>query len=270
MNEEVLTKPKPAKAGQSPIPSSIKAVSLYDPYGWMAKIGLVVPSTNTVNAHEWTLMAPEGISIHTARAMLLGHSTQESYDIMAKNTEKAAEELATAEVDIVAYGCTSGSFMCDRRQICKRLSELCNGVPATTTSDSFTAALRALGVKKVSMGTPYLDFVNQQEVKFLESEGFKVMKWHGLQMGESQAERRAINKIPPEGVFRLARKVDHPEAEAIFLSCTAMPTINVIAELEAELGKPVVTSNQSTFWNCLRTLGLKVKVYGYGRLLEEH
>lgn len=271
MNTEVMEKSSAAAGNLSKgsAPSAMKAVSMYDPYGWMAKIGLIVPSTNTVNEYEWYKMAPEGISIHTGRALLLGKASQESYDTMAKNTEKAAEDLATAEVDIVAYGCTSGSFMCSRDEITRRLTEIA-GCPATTTSDSIVAALKALGVRKISMATPYVDFVNQGEVKFLNDEGFDVVAWHGLGLGETQEERRGINRVPTESVFRMAKLVDRPEAEAIFISCTALPTIKVIAAIEAELGKPVVTSNQATFWNVLRTLKLNVRVSGYGRLLEEH
>jgi arylmalonate decarboxylase len=275
MNETLPAAALPT-AQQSPTPdrsapasSAMKAVALYDPYGWMAKIGLIVPSTNTVNEYEWYRMAPKGVSIHTARALLLGPASQSSYDLMAEATRKAGEELATAECDIVAYGCTSGSFMCSREEITGNLARLA-GCKATTTSDSVLAALRALGVKRISMGTPYVDFVNQGELKFLRDEGFDVVGWHGMGLGETQAERRGINRVPPQSIFRLARLIDRPEAEAIFLSCTALPTIELIAELEAELGKPVVTSNQATFWNVLRMLKLNVKVPGFGRLLEQH
>ena len=252
----------------APPESAMKAVSLYDPYGWMAKVGLIVPSTNTVNEVEWYRMAPRGISIHTARALLLGKASQNSYDLMAEATRKAAEELATAECDIVAYGCTSGSFMCSRTEIVANLERLA-GCRATTTSDSVIAALRALGVKRIAMGTPYVDFVNQGELKFLAEEGFEVVAWHGMGLGETQAERRGINRVPPQSVFRLARLIDRPEAEAIFLSCTALPTIEMIATLEEELGKPVVTSNQATFWNVLRTLKLNTRIQGFGQLLEK-
>lgn len=256
-------------ATQSPPPeSAMKAVSLYDPYGWLAKVGLIVPSTNTVNEVEWYRMAPRGISIHTARALLLGKASQNSYDLMAEATRKAAEELATAECDIVAYGCTSGSFMCSRTEIVANLERLA-GCRATTTSDSVIAALKTLGVKRIAMGTPYVDFVNQGELKFLADEGFDVVAWHGMGLGETQAERRGINRVPPQSIFRLARLIDRPEAEAIFLSCTALPTIELIGELEAELGKPVVSSNQATFWNVLRTLKLNTRIKGFGRLLED-
>lgn len=271
MSTDVIDKPQAgaSKVAVGSASTAMKAVSMFDPYGWMAKIGLIVPSTNTVNEYEWYKMAPEGISIHTGRALLLGKASQESYDSMAKSTEKAAEDLATAEVDIIAYGCTSGSFMCSREEITRRLTEIA-GCPATTTSDSVVAALSALGVKKIAMATPYVDFVNRGEVRFLEEEGFEVVAWHGLGLGETQEERRGINRVPTESVFRMARMVDRPDAEAIFISCTALPTIKIIAAIEAELGKPVVTSNQSTFWNVLRTLKLNVKVSGYGRLLEEY
>jgi arylmalonate decarboxylase len=262
----------PDTSAQSPgVPpeSALKAVALYDPYGWLAKVGLIVPSTNTVNEVEWYRMAPRGISIHTARALLLGRASQNSYDLMAEATRKAAEELATAECDIVAYGCTSGSFMCARDEIVANLERLA-GCRATTTSDSVLAALRALGVKRIAMGTPYVDFVNQGELRFLADEGFDVVAWHGMGLGETQAERRGINRIPPQSIFRLARLVDRPEADAIFLSCTALPTIELIAELEAQLGKPVVTSNQATFWNVLRMLKVNSPIPGFGRLLEQH
>ena len=111
--------------------------------------------------------------------------------------------------------------------------------------------------------------MNQGELKFLADEGFDVVAWHGMGLGETQEERRGINRIPPQSVFRLARKIDRPDAEAIFLSCTALPTIELIAELEAMLGKPVVTSNQATFWNVLRLLKLNVKISGFGRLFDK-
>jgi maleate cis-trans isomerase len=249
--------------------AAARALAARDPYGWLAKVGLILPSTNTVNAHEWMMMAPNGVSIDVARAMLLGKSTQESYDAMAKSTEKAAEELATAEVDILAYGCTSGSFMCSRDEITRRLTEIA-GVQATTTSDSVIAALKALGVSRVSMVTPYMRFINQGEVRFLQEEGFEVVAEVGLGLGETQQQRRAINRVPQEDILDMVRSVDRPEAEAIFISCTALPSLPLVASIETEMGKPVVTSNQATFWNVLRLLGLKASICGFGTLLEHH
>ena len=245
----------------------MKAVSLYHPYGWKAKIGLILPSTNTINEPEFWRMAPPGVTIHTSRVLLLGKATEESYFKMASAIDRTAEELATAEVDIVAYGCTSGSIICPLPQLLKQMSDQTN-TPAVVTAAAVVAALRALGVQRVALGTPYMDFVNQAEVKFLEDYGFKVTAMHGLQLGETQEERRGIGKVPPEAVFRLARLIDRPEAQAIFLSCTNLASIDVIAEIEQELGKPVVTSNQACLWACLRMLGIRTAITGFGHLHE--
>ena len=239
------------------------------PYGWIAKIGLIVPSTNTVNEAEWARMLPPGISVHTSRVLLVGKSSRESFEAMAGLVEKAAHELATAEVDLIAYGCTSGSFLCPSDEIRGAISKAA-GCPALTTSDAVVAALRVLGASRVALGTPYMDFVTREEVDFLGREGFEVPAWHGLRLGKTQAQRRGINRVPADVTLGLARFVDRPEADAIFLSCTALPTIAVIAALEEELGKPVVTSNQATLWHSLRSLGIGQRIAGFGALLERH
>ena len=269
MKKEKANRDKWRESSESSSMISAKALGMYDPYGWMARIGLIVPSTNTVIAHEWSLMAPEGVSIHTTRVLLYGVPSRDSNDLMAERTERAAEELATAEVDIIAYGSTSGSFMCSHKDLGRRISEIA-GCPATTTSDSVVRALRAIGAKRVAMATPYLEFVNKEAVAFLESEGISVVADKGLGMGETQAERRAINRIPAETVFRLALAVDRPDADALFISCTTLPSLKMIAPIEAELGKPVVTSTQATFWDTLRMLKIRTAISGFGRLLQDY
>lgn len=245
----------------------MKAVALYSPYGWKARIGLIVPSTNAVNEPEFWRMAPEGVSILTARAMLLGAASEESYFNMARAVDGAADELATAEVDVVVYGCTSGSIVCPLPELVSSMKAR-TGKPALATAGAVIAALRALGVKRIAVGTPYVEFVNVKEKAFLEDYGFSVTSMRGLELGHTQEERRAIGRVPPEAVFRLARMIDRPDADAIFISCTNLATIEIISALEQELGKPVITSNQASFWACLRLLGLRMPIAGYGKLLE--
>ena len=245
----------------------MKTTALYSPYGWKAKIGLIVPSTNTINEPEFWRLAPDGVTIHTARALLLGKATEESYFKMAEAVDGAAVELATAEIDVVAFGCTSGSIVCPLPELIANMAER-TGKPAIATAGAVIAALRALGVSRVAVGTPYIDFVNESERVFFEEYGLQVVSMQGLDLGHTQEERRGIGRVPPEAVYRLAREIDRPDAEAIFISCTNLATLDVIAEIERELGKPVVTSNQATFWACLRLLGIRSAVPGYGRLLE--
>lgn len=246
----------------------MKAVADYRPYGWRAKIGLIVPSTNTINEPEFWRLAPKGVTIHTGRATLLGKATEESYFKMAEAVKVAADDLATAEVDVVAYGCTSGSIVCSLQDIVDDLKRR-TGVPAVATAGAVVAALRALGTKCVAVATPYVDFVNESERRFLQDYGFEVASLHGLRLGETQEERRGIGRVPPEHIYRMAMACNRPEADTIFVSCTNLATIDVIAQIEADTGKPVVTSNQACFWACLRLLGLPDRIEGHGRLLSE-
>jgi maleate cis-trans isomerase len=247
----------------------MKAASRYNPYGWRARVGLVVPSINKVAEPEFWRLAPPGVAFHVARAANRGATTEESYFKMADAALDAAEDLATADVDMVLYACTSGSVVCPLPKLLSDMQQR-SGLPTIATINSVVAALRTLGAQRVALATPYVDFVNQTEKQFLEDYGFHVTSVHGLQMGETQEERRGIGRVPPQHVYRMARLVDRPDADAIFISCTNLATLDVIAQIEADLGKPVVTSNQASFWSCLRLMGLPDRIEGYGKLLAAH
>lgn len=246
----------------------MKALGLSRPYGWRAKIGLITPSSNNVNEPEWYRLAPPGVAIHTARVLLTGEMNEASFQRMAADLGRAAAELATAEVDIVAYGCTAGSVICPIGELTAAMSAQ-TGSPALVTAGTVVDALRALGVRRVVMCTPYVEFVNCREVEFLAENGISVTRYLGLEMGNDQVERRNIGHVPPEAIFRMAWEIDSPEAEAIFISCANLATLEVIQALEDALGKPVVTSNTACFWACLRTLGINSSIAGYGRLLRD-
>lgn len=247
---------------------ALKSMAAYSPYGWRAKLGVIVPSTNTATEGEWRHMVPDGVSFHVGRALLTGATSQESYDIMARGTERAAEELATADLDLLVYCCTSGSFMVGRDALKNKLSGI-SRLPVTTTADAVLEAFARLGITRVGLATPYIDLVNRREVEFLDENGITVTTVMGLQLGSTVEERRLINRVPPEVVFRMARAVDSPQAQAIFLSCTALPTMEMLERIETALGKPVIASNPATLWHCLRRLGVHDKLTGHGRLFAE-
>lgn len=248
---------------------TMKAVQMYSPYGYRGKIGLIVPSTNTVIEPEFNRMAPMGVSVHSARIMLLGKATEESYRAMGEETGRAAAELATAEPDIIAWGCTSGSCVVPREELEGAIVERSH-IPAVSTMSALFDALNAYGAKTISLGTPYVQFVNETEVKVIEREGFKVAAWYGLGLGETQEERRGIGRVPPESLFRLARYINRQESDLVFLSCTNLATIDMIEALEEDLGKPVISSNLVTFWASLRRMGIRDKIDGFGSLLRDH
>lgn len=241
-------------------------------YGARARIGVIVPPTNTANEAEWNRMAPAGVSIHAARMAL--HTDTESEagrKALYGDIEHATADLALARVDVVAYGCTAGSMISPPSQLSDFMSSVADGTPAVTTAGALVAALRALGARRISLATPYHDALNAHERDFLAGQGIETVALAGLGYGEGGVhEFRNIARVPVSDVERLARSVDRPEADAVLISCTDLATLEAIPRLESELGKPVVSSNQATFWAALRAAGIDDRFDNFGRLLKEH
>jgi maleate isomerase len=218
---------------------------------------------------EFWRMAPEGVSVHTSRVRL-SEVTPESLRLMASEVVRAAEELTTAEVNVIVYGCTSGSLLEGveweerlRREIRERA-----GVEAITTAQAVVEALRALGIRRVAVATPYIDEINSRERSFLERSGFTVVRIRGLGI----VRNTDIGRQPPWVAYRLVKEVAREagrSADGVFISCTNFRTIEVIELLESELQLPVVSSNTASMWLALRTLGIRDRL-SYGRLLREH
>lgn len=236
-------------------------------YGWRGRIGLIIPSSNTTMEPEFWRMAPEGVSIHAAR-MRLSTVTVDELVEMEEDAVRAAQLLATAHVDILVYGCTTGSLVKGPghdRKIAEKLARA-TGVKAITTATAVLEALEELGARRIALATPYIEEINRKEVEFLESQGYKVvdLKYLGIR------ENTEIGKQTPRTAYRLARSLDTGRADVVFISCTNFRSIEVVGLLEKDLGLPVFSSNTATMWLTLREMGLREPLRGYGKLLEEH
>ena len=231
----------------------------------LTKVGLILPSVNCIIEPEFYAVAPRGVSFHSTR-VLLTETTPEALIRMEEDLDQAARLIETINPHAVVYACTSGSFVKGLgwdRLIVDKLQSIA-GCPAITTSTAMVEALRALGIRKVALATPYLDVVNEREVEFLQKSGFEVVRCRGLGLSG-----RTIREQPPEKVYELAKSVDVSEADGLFISCTDFRAIEVIDLLETELRKPVLSSNQVTLWALLKILNRPDLVKGYGRLLAE-
>ena len=239
------------------------------PYGWRARIGLIVPSPNTVTETEFWRMAPDGVSIHTTRLLYRADEVEDPVADMEQFLPQTLEELRGLEVDVVAYACTASAFKTPHEET---QAEVSHGVdrPAVTTMGTILNAFKALGVTKIAVGSPYTDDVNEAERRYLESQGLTVTADEGMILFEAQQRLRHMNLVTEPDVEKLAMRIDSPEAEAIFLSCGDMATLGVVDKLEKKLGKPVVTSVQATFWGALRIAGITDRIEGSGLLLAEH
>ncbi|AFK22529.1 aspartate/glutamate racemase family protein [Pyrococcus sp. ST04] len=235
-------------------------------FGWRGKIGLIVPSSNTTMEMELHSYLPEGVSLHTAR-MPLKNVNEEELTKMSSYAIDAAKLLADAEVEIIAFGCTSGSFIGGKdfeKELEMKIEEEVN-IETFTTSTAVLEALNILDVHSLMVVTPYIEEINQKEKEFLEANGFEVLDIRGLGI-ESNTE---IGKLEPYVAYRLAKATYIEEADGIFISCTNFRTFEIIEKLEEDLGIPVVTSNQATLWMALRELDIKEKL-PLGKLLREY
>ncbi len=235
-------------------------------YGWRARIGLIIPSSNTTMEPEFWKMAPEGVSIHSARMRLI-EVTPEALSEMHKDLMHAAQLLSDTNVDIIVFGCTSGSFL-EGLGFDKQISDEIKsnvGVEAITTSTAVIDALKELELRKIVLATPYIEEINKKEVKFLEDNGIKVLKYKGLGI----LKNTEIGAQTPDVAYRLAKEVYVSEADGVFISCTNFRTIEILDVLEQDLGVPVISSNQATMWKTLKTLGIREKYESFGTLLRD-
>ncbi len=234
-------------------------------YGWRGRIGLVVPTGNSCVEPEFNRMAPEGVSIHANR-IALKNVTPAALLEMEHDAARAAEGIASVRVGVITFACTSGSFVggpgYDDKLV--KIMEDATGVKSTTTTTAVLNALASFNVSRIALATPYTDDVTRLEVDFLQAAGYEVTNWKGGGL----VETADIQECEPEISYRRAREVDSERAEAIFISCTGFRAIDHIAKLEADLGKPVISSNQATFAESLRILGVGDVAPGFGSLFD--
>lgn len=181
---------------------------------------------------------------------------------MAKEVEKCSKLLYDARVDVIVYGCTSGSLIKGKgydEELERRINKT-TGIPAIATARAVVEALKEKGVKKIAVATPYSEEINQLEKKFLIENGFEVCGIKGLGIEENIE----IGRLPPQVAYSLGKEVlqSHPEAEALFISCTNFRTFGIINALSRDIGRPVVSSNQASFWLALKQCGVPPEFAG--------
>ncbi|MCP8708068.1 decarboxylase [Streptomyces thermocarboxydus] len=174
------------------------------------------------------------------------------------------EELRLAGAEAVVWACTSGSFVLGwdgARDQVRRLA-LAAGMPASSTSFAFVNAIREIEVRRVAVGATYPEDVAQMFADFLRAGGAEVTGVHSSGI-VTAAEVGAWGE---RELFALARAADTPDAEALLLPDTALHTVAHIPALEKELGKPVLTANQVSVWECLRLTDRRVNAPRLGAL----
>ena len=235
------------------------------------RLGFLVPPGNPTTEPEVVRLAPPGVAVHFHR-MYVGDSVPGSHDGQEdrnrqhlERMEESVRLLAMVKPAVIVMAHTATSYTLGKEGEAALVAgmERASGIPFVTAFGSVLAALTHLQVKSVALATPYAREWTLRGKSHLESHGIEVASWGHLD------DVANIYDETPERAYALARRVDVPRAQAVFLSGVGMPTIDVLARLERDLGKPAISSCSAMVWNALRIGGARQKVAGYGRLLEQ-
>lgn len=232
------------------------------------RIGVLAPPANVAVEREWPrYLPPDVVMNHNRLSRASAQVAKDDLLAMNASVERAARDLAFAKPEVIAYACTSGSFLegTGAEGTVARQIEAVTGIAAFTTSEAVVAALKALRAQSVFMITPYPDAVNAEEVAFLTHYGFEVAGVDAFGCATS-AEIRALTSDQVAGLA-LRHRAQIAQCDALFVSCTNLLTMNEIEGLEVGLGVPVVSSNQATLWMALGQLGVHAPA-GPGRLFR--
>jgi maleate cis-trans isomerase len=213
-----------------------------------ARIGLIIPSVNTYSEPQFNRFAPQGLGIHVARARVAGPHKR-PLPQMTDEIATSAKLLSDCQPDVIVFHCTDTSMSQGPQGEGKILDIVkdASGIDALATSRLVRDALETMGIKKLVLLTPYKS--NKPVIDYLAASGFTVAR--DVAMG---LEAQDFGKVTPAQWAQMAKDKDGPDVDGIFLSCTNTTQIEAIADIERELGKPVVNSNQAVLWGCLKRL----------------
>ncbi|KAI1846691.1 hypothetical protein JX265_009006 [Neoarthrinium moseri] len=240
-----------------------------------ARFGLIIPATNTVVEAEFNWMTVPGVSWHSGRIEIANPNLNDDDTMVAfleslRGTIGAAvERVCSCLPTYMVMGMSAETFWGGQegaKQFEQFMVEKAGGLKVTTGALAAKSALDVYGAKKIGIITPYQAVGDQQVVDFFTQMGYTVHMIHGLRCDTATS----IAEVHPDTIKDAFRKVNASDVDALLQAGTNLPAARAAAEMEKELGKPVIAINTATLWHAYRTNGILDKVKGFGSLLEEH
>lgn len=230
----------------------------------MKRIGLIIPSSNRMVEQEMVRVLPDGVTAHVARLRMTG-SHARPLEQLLPDVGAVTATLADARCDAIAFHCTANSTADGEEGEAQLLTALrsATAAPVTTTATAIRQALALLEARRIVLVTPYTAAVTAHEATFFEDVGCSVVAMRAADLGGSDAFCAALPSMW-EAALIDARRDD---VDAYVLSCANVACFEIIDRVEAALGKPLVTSNQSVLWATLRAAAAP-RPSGLGRLMQ--
>jgi maleate isomerase len=230
------------------------------------KIGLIALASDYMIEKDFIKIIKEKeIDFFVNRIECFNPLTKENLIKMSeKVTEVAKDILPDEKIDCIAYGCTSGTIAAGYNAIEKKIKDAKPEAIVTTPSTASIKALNKLNIKKIAIFTPYAKKLNDDVLDFFKKENFEI-KSNSYFNIESDIN---IGKVDPKYLYEVLSKMDLNGAEALFVSCTALPALSIINMLEKKLNITVLSSNQTLIWDTLNSIKNKEITKGFGKIFE--
>ena len=205
------------------------------------------------------------IDLYCNRIKCYNPLTNETLKKMADDIPDVAKDiLPDQKLDCVAYGCTSGTIAAGYQSIFEKVNSVKPNTKVTTPITSAINAMKSLNIKKLSIFTPYTNEINQSVINYFEKENIEIDELSYFDI----ASDLDIGKVDPQYLFDSLSKIDISKSDALFISCTALPVLSLITELEKKINKVVLSSNQTLIWDTLKEINYNNKVEGFGELFN--
>ena len=230
------------------------------------RVGLIALATDfRIEKDFISVIKDQNIDFFVNRIHCYFPLTSENLIKMSNTVTEISEDILPNEkLDCVVYGCTSGTIAAGYENIKKKVNLAKPEAKVTTPSSAAINALRKMKVEKVAIFTPYSKVLNDEVIDYFKSENFEISSNAYFDI----LSDLDIGKVDEDYLYETLSKMDLGDADALFISCTALPALSIIEKLEKKLNKVVLSSNQVLIWDTLQSIGKKDSIEGFGKLFR--
>jgi len=230
------------------------------------RVGLIALSTDfTIEQDFRNIFYQQPVHLYVNRIPFDNPMNQKNYLKMRDILPSVTKNILPGEsIDTIAYGCTSGTIAIGEKVVEKKICEVKNNCYVTTPITAALKAFKKFSLNKIAVLTPYPDLVNKTIFNFLIQNNIDVTSFSSFNIDSD----KDVAMLKKEIIINTIKSINDKEAEAIFVSCTAMPILSLIKDIENITDKPIFSSNQVIIWDSLRSVKIDKAIYGYGKLLE--
>ena len=230
------------------------------------KVGLIALSTDQTIENDFQNICNNlPVDIFINRIHNKNPLTKENLLKMGEDLASVTKKILPDEkLNTIAYGCTSGTITIGEDSVKEKILSAKPGSYVTTPVTSAIKAFKLMNIKKIALFTPYPDAVNKTILEYFTKKNIEVSSFASLNLNLDSE----FANVDPNYILEISSKLETKNADALFISCTALPVLNILDKLEQTIKKPVLSSNQTLIWDTIRSIGYKSPIKGYGKLLE--